>query len=136
MIILNNYQVPKSCQECGFTYVDICPLLKKSVHREVIMATKAVDCPLTDIKCNQCSHYIENNNKMNGTCNYTCSLVTWHGFCDHYVERVNTFIDDQEKLRDFWELTKEEFLQSYSYLTEEEYDTTVKELKQKLEERS
>ena len=36
----------------------------------------------------------------------------------------NTFIDDEEKMRDFYELTKEEFLTSYSYLTEEEYDAT------------
>lgn len=36
------------------------------------------------------------------------------------------FIDDEEKMRDFYELTKEEFLLSYSYLTEEEYDNTAK----------
>lgn len=41
------------------------------------------------------------------------------------------FIDDEEKMRDFKELTKEEFLQTYSYLTEEEYDMTEKEYKQK-----
>lgn len=34
------------------------------------------------------------------------------------------FISDQEKMRDYWELTKEEFLFSYSYLTEEEYEET------------
>lgn len=36
------------------------------------------------------------------------------------------FIDDAEKMRDFKVLTKEEFLKSYSYLTEEEYDNTMK----------
>lgn len=36
------------------------------------------------------------------------------------------FLDDEEKMRDFYELTKEEFLASYSYLTEEEYDNTAK----------
>jgi hypothetical protein len=36
------------------------------------------------------------------------------------------FIDDKEKMLDFFELTKEEFLESYSYLTEEEYDNTKK----------
>lgn len=36
------------------------------------------------------------------------------------------FIDDEEKMADFYELTKEEFLMSYSYLTEEEYDNTAK----------
>lgn len=36
------------------------------------------------------------------------------------------FYDDDEKMFDFVNLTKEEFLKSYSYLTEEEYDLTEK----------
>lgn len=36
------------------------------------------------------------------------------------------FIDDKEKMEDFYMLTKEEFLFSYSYLTEEEYDNMAK----------
>lgn len=35
------------------------------------------------------------------------------------------FINDEEKMRDFYQLTKKEFLFSYSYLTEAEYDATV-----------
>lgn len=42
-----------------------------------------------------------------------------------------SFIDDEEKMRDFKELTKEEFLFSYSYLTEEEYDATMRCLNEK-----
>ena len=42
-----------------------------------------------------------------------------------------SFIDDEEKMRDFKELTKEEFLFSYSYLTEEEYDATMRCLKRR-----
>lgn len=34
------------------------------------------------------------------------------------------FINDEEKMNDFFELSKSEFLESYSYLTEEEYDNT------------
>lgn len=34
------------------------------------------------------------------------------------------FIDDKEKMKDFNILTKEEFLKSYSYLTEIEYEFT------------
>ena len=34
------------------------------------------------------------------------------------------FIDDEEKMYDFVRLTKEEFLSSYSYLTEDEYNNT------------
>lgn len=36
------------------------------------------------------------------------------------------FIDDDEKMRDFFMLTKDEFLESYSYLKEEDYDATKK----------
>ncbi len=38
-----------------------------------------------------------------------------------------SFITDKEKMRDFKILTKQEFLKSYCYLTEAEYDLTVKE---------
>lgn len=44
---------------------------------------------------------------------------------------IANFIGDEEKMRDFVSLTKEEFLSSYSYLTEEEYDNTVAELSKK-----
>ena len=39
-----------------------------------------------------------------------------------------SFANDEEKMVDFLLLTKEEFLQSYSYLTEEEYDATEAEV--------
>ena len=35
------------------------------------------------------------------------------------------FATDEEKMSDFFYLTKDEFLASYSYLTEEEYDNTL-----------
>ena len=41
------------------------------------------------------------------------------------------FVDDKEKMADFELLSKEEFLKSYSYLTEKEYDDTVKFLNNK-----
>ena len=34
------------------------------------------------------------------------------------------FCDDEEKMEDFNELSKDEFLSSYSYITEEEYNLT------------
>ena len=40
--------------------------------------------------------------------------------------RCANFLDDIEKMHDFRILTKKEFLQSYSYLTEQEYDNTAK----------
>ena len=41
-----------------------------------------------------------------------------------------SFLNDMEKMQDFLALTKEEFLQSYSYLTEEEYDVTLEHYNQ------
>ncbi len=40
-----------------------------------------------------------------------------------------SFINDEEKMRDFNELSKEEFLSSYSYLTEAEYEATALDVK-------
>jgi hypothetical protein len=40
------------------------------------------------------------------------------------------FLDDIEKMQDFRILTKRQFLQSYSYLTEQEYDNTAKAVQQ------
>ena len=41
------------------------------------------------------------------------------------VKNAN-FIDDKEKMRDFKRISKAEFLNSYSYLTPEEYENTKK----------
>ena len=42
--------------------------------------------------------------------------------CGHHNH--SDFCDDKDKMVDFNELTKEEFLSSYSYITEEEYNLT------------
>lgn len=39
---------------------------------------------------------------------------------------MSCFIDDHDKMRDFVSLSKDDFLASYSYLTEEEYEATSK----------
>lgn len=39
-----------------------------------------------------------------------------------------SFIDDKEKIKDMFELSKYYFLKSYSYLSEEEYQTTLDDL--------
>ena len=44
------------------------------------------------------------------------------------------FINDKEKMRDFKELSKKDFLSSYSYLAEQEYDNTAREMLKKLYE--
>ena len=35
------------------------------------------------------------------------------------------FIDDKEKMRDLFDLSRNDFLKMYSYLKEEEYDNTL-----------
>ena len=43
--------------------------------------------------------------------------------------KLMNFADDKDKMRDFAELSKDEFLRSYSYIKEEEYDATTEWLK-------
>jgi hypothetical protein len=56
----------------------------------------------------------------------------------HYVCNIPArhFCDDEEKMVDFNRLTKQEFLDSYSYLTEEEYKLTMDHMKLLQEEKS
>ena len=75
-----------------------------------------------------------------GACNGaigTCSVFGCDNEADHYIDFLpngvhfeedftfGNFIDDKEKMLDFKTLSKAEFLASYSYLTEEEYDNTA-----------
>jgi len=54
---------------------------------------------------------------------YVCNIPATH------------FCDDEEKMADFNKLTKQEFLDSYSYLTEEEYQLTMNQVKLLQEEK-
>lgn len=45
--------------------------------------------------------------------------------------QMSPFTDDLDKMSDFAILSKEDFLASYSYLTEEEYDLTSEACKNK-----
>lgn len=51
------------------------------------------------------------------------------------IRNLTHFADDKEKMVDFEILSKEEFLFSYSYLTEEEYDMTVEYCKKQKSDR-
>ena len=42
------------------------------------------------------------------------------------------FIDDKEKIKDLFELSKNDFLKMYSYLKEEEYENTIDKLWEEL----
>ena len=45
----------------------------------------------------------------------------------------NSFIDDQEKMIDFFLISRDEFLRFYPYLTKEDYDATVRDVIDKSE---
>lgn len=47
----------------------------------------------------------------------------------NYDIAYTDFCDDEEKMKDFAIMSKEDFFASYSYLTEEEYDLTFERLK-------
>lgn len=42
------------------------------------------------------------------------------------IDYSKSFLNDYEKMVDFLTMRKDEFLQSYSYITEEEYIVTLK----------
>ncbi len=60
-------------------------------------------------------------NRIDRKC--ACFVVTAVSRPENVTE---DFLDDPDKMRDFITLGKEEFLESYSYLTENEYEATVK----------
>ena len=51
-------------------------------------------------------------------------------------KKYTSFIDDKEKMIDFIHLSKADFLASYSYLTEEEYNLTMNDYFDALEDRT
>jgi hypothetical protein len=48
------------------------------------------------------------------------------------IEKAHPFLDDKEKMRDFHVLSKKEFLNTYSYITSEEYEATQRAVGQGL----
>ena len=47
------------------------------------------------------------------------------------LESIQTFENDREKMEDFFRISKDEFLESYSYLDENEYDATASKVNEK-----
>ena len=79
------------------------------------------------IKCSICGEEF----KVTKFVYYEIGCDTLHTKCANCGEMVNIglysmndFITDIPKMADFKILTKEEFLKSYSYITEEEYEAT------------
>lgn len=57
---------------------------------------------------------------------------TYNDLVNLRKKEVKSFADDSDKVLDLLLLSKEEFLKSYSYITEEEYDATVEVLKENI----
>lgn len=56
-------------------------------------------------------------------------LNTIEGYKKENIATYSDFITDLDKMRDFFEMSKEEFLLFYSYLEEIEYDLTTEKVK-------
>lgn len=92
-----------------------CDTTEEKVNEQIEMD---IECNYHDLVCGVKGCY--NRNSYDGYFSTEgCQLVENEDFTD------GNFIDDAEKMRDFKELSKEEFLKSYSYLTEAEYDNTM-----------
>lgn len=65
--------------------------------------------------------------RINEAEKYYQELLLKHG----YDKPVYGFADDIDKMWDFANISKDDFLMSYSYVSEEEYDATAAELKNK-----
>ncbi len=50
---------------------------------------------------------------------------------ERYLASIPTFEDDREKMEDFFRISKDDFLLSYSYLTEREYDATAQKVSER-----
>ena len=53
-----------------------------------------------------------------------CVKTFWTYIIRKTMSKYKDFCGDEEKMSDFRALTKQQFLESYSYLTEEEYNLT------------
>lgn len=90
---------------------------------------------LMEILYNVVKYAVENNHsKTNWTARDFFSDIVSEELLKQLFDEEDTkefnqsFAGDAEKMIDFNALTKEEFLQSYSYLTEAEYEATLQEV--------
>lgn len=98
------------------------------------------DCNLLDfiyyLQSRNVVHFAPHINKFD---NDALKVITemhadWLEVAKNEVQDINTpitanFLDDLDKMYDLLTITKEEFLQSYSYINEESYDLTLTDVK-------
>lgn len=58
------------------------------------------------------------------------SMADWEA---EYEDDGNSFISDKEKMSDFILISKKEFLESYSYLEQKDYEATIKDIVKRLD---
>lgn len=80
------------------------------------------------------------HSRFNGNGNYEGEILALENLItsfakgknrERYLQSVHTFEDDREKMEDFFHIPKDEFLASYSYLDEDEYDATALKVNEK-----
>lgn len=117
------YVCPSCVKKYGL-YAE-CNTTEEKVNAEIDVD---VECNYYDMTCGVKGCY--NRNCYDGYFSTEgCQLVENTDDTNPYVN--SNFIDDVEKMRDFKILSKEEFLASYSYLTEAEYENTARLFEQK-----
>ena len=92
------------------------PVLENPITHNIRLGWESID-PESDLKyvCKEC------RKKLANTFEELRSLYT--------KPKAKPFSDDPDKVLDLLLLNKEEFLKSYSYITEAEYDATVEDIK-------
>ena len=93
---------------------------------------EAIGIVLDEAEVSAIGESTDENQKVLDACKIVDQFVRWlpQDFTNdkapsrQRLTKYTDFFDDEEKMKDFNDLSKEEFLKSYSYLTEAEYNLT------------
>ena len=116
------------CPDCGEYALKVCLNASPGgVTKHVLNVSMVLgDDGIPDIDEQELEHM---TNVATVVCTHCDKRQGTFGSWKQKFKPVHSFIDDGDKLVDFFKLSKEEFLKSYSYLTEEEYDATLEAIK-------
>lgn len=79
---------------------------------------------VTCLNCGETMEILKLHHDKNNTEGFYTNCDNCGASFDLEFTPANTFITDVAKMADFKTLTKEEFLKSYSYISESEYEAT------------
>lgn len=121
---------PCCCQENGLAAtINAKEGSTDGVTSRSIVADLKMNCDVLTLDATQLGAIIDNSRVFCKCCGKTYGTVKQHVAS---ITAPSNFLDDGDKLVDFFKLTKEEFLKSYSYLTEEEYEATKDAINKKM----